>query len=623
MATAEQLHRRVNQYIARLEPVMAARIAAAYEAIRRSISLTELTALIGSASPERIVATMAAYDDLVLQFSKVSGGTVQEAIDAAKRFTVDLPVDIKKVLGGTAASRTFNVLNPNIVTALRTLDTRVMKNLTDSIRETFLDVVQRGVEAGDPHAKIARQVRDTLGLAKNQAQAVDNFEAMLREGDRSGILGKQVGGKFPKGRVWRDHRFDRTLNKALGKGGKGLTEAQIQKMTAAYRKRAIASNAATHARTAVTDANRLGQKLNWEDAIAQGTVERSDVWKRWSDSGDDRVRPEHVAASGEEVPFDEPFSVTGEDIPGESSFSCRCLAIYFRKPKRVDWKAAQAGQLERGHKIVRGPGMPSVVPTLPTFATTAEAETWMTGRVAGTVDLTGMGVEDANDLARAGFDMIVKPGRKSIPKLNRRVITEAVEANAIAIEDREIEINMLTNNRDLRAFGEKNLKLLAGRKTRRQDYILSLRKQLATGEAYEESSFLGQLWRAERPEVLRKIEALEAAALEVEALPVRYHVANDMYRVFIHEFGHVVHFRSGAGYRMGFGELGGLQGTWDTLTAEGRAVAMKISEYAGANTAEHFAEAWTAYHVGEKHLLSPEVIKLIEKIIKNEAKAGG
>ena len=339
-ATAAALHRRVELYAARLEPQLAVKVMAAYTAIRNSISVPELVKLMGEASPERIASMLVASEDLLPYFQPFGDAVTQGSIDAAKRFTLDLPVDIKKVLGGTAASRTFGVLNPHIISGLRKLDSRVMLNLTGSVRDTFLKEMLVGMEEGRPHAAIARRLKDTIGLAPNQAEAVRNFEKMLRAGDRDALS-----------RVWRDKRFDRTLRRALGKDGTGLTEQQIKTMTDAYRRRAIASNAATHARTAALDAQRLGQKLNWEDAIAQGTVKRNEVWKRWSDSGDGRVRPLHVEASGEEVPFDEAFSVTGEDIPGEASFSCRCLAVYFRKPAREDWKPKEAGLLPPGHKI--------------------------------------------------------------------------------------------------------------------------------------------------------------------------------------------------------------------------------------------------------------------------------
>ena len=340
MATAWDVKRQIEYYARRFEPVVASQIMRAYQAVAGSMSTSQLLKLIGSASPERATITIMALEQLLPQLRPVGMLVTSEAVAAGKRATPFLPRGVQAILTNTTGARTFDVLNPHIVSELRALETRVVERLGEGLRKTFLQVMVDGTEAGLPHAQIARNLKGTVGLARNQWAAVHNFEDMLRNGNPEALT-----------RAWRDHRFDRTLHRALGPGGTGLTENQIAQMTSAYQRRAIASNAATHARTAALDAQRLGQKLNWLDAIGQGALKESEVWKRWSSAGDDRVRPLHVDADGEEVRFNESFSVTGEDLPGEITFNCRCIAIFFRQPKRADWGPKEAGHLPLGHRV--------------------------------------------------------------------------------------------------------------------------------------------------------------------------------------------------------------------------------------------------------------------------------
>jgi hypothetical protein len=63
--------------------------------------------------------------------------------------------------------------------------------------------------------------------------------------------------------------------------GGALTETQIEKMTAAYRRKMVAFNTETIARTATLDALKLGQRLSWEAAIENGYVAEERVFKTW------------------------------------------------------------------------------------------------------------------------------------------------------------------------------------------------------------------------------------------------------------------------------------------------------------------------------------------------------
>jgi hypothetical protein len=127
-------------------------------------------------------------------------------------------------------------------------------------------------------------------------------------------------------RALRDRRFDRTLARALGADGEGLSADAIDRQVGAYRRRMLAFNAETNARTASIDAMKLGQRLSWEDAADKGIVKLELLEKTWRGVKDDRERPS-ISRWRADRAFDQPFS-NGQTIPGEDEFNCRpCITI--------------------------------------------------------------------------------------------------------------------------------------------------------------------------------------------------------------------------------------------------------------------------------------------------------
>jgi hypothetical protein len=207
----------------------------------------------------------------------------------------------------------FDVLSPTMIEAVRTLETRVITRLETDTRATFVQVVERGIRDGVSPKATARLVRSTLGLAPNQETAIANFEKALRGTNPNAS---------PTDYALRDRRFD----KLLAKGE--LSEAQIDKMVSVYRKRMIAHSAEVQTRTAALDAQRLAQRLSWEDAISKGIIDRDRLMKQRVGVADERERPEHVAINDQVRHFDAPYS-NGEVVSGDLSWQCRCLDRYF------------------------------------------------------------------------------------------------------------------------------------------------------------------------------------------------------------------------------------------------------------------------------------------------------
>jgi len=313
MTPAEQaLRDRIRRRSALISPEIARRQLAAYDLIAALLSEGELARAVSTGTLDVVLLRLLSDDELDPILADIKTLLDNLTIAAGAKAVGDLPKAFR--------SASFDVLNPRVLDAARRLDTRVIEGLKTEIRETIRQRAMAGLELGENPRATARAMREVLGLAPNQEEAIRNFERMLRAGDREALS-----------RALRDKRFDATLAKALGKGGTGLTDAQVRTMTDAYRRRMIAFNAETHARSAALDINRLAQRLSWEDAIEAGVVDRTRLMRKWITVGDSRVRDEHREMEGKEAAFDEPYS-NGEMIPGDSTFNCRCVERYFLSP---------------------------------------------------------------------------------------------------------------------------------------------------------------------------------------------------------------------------------------------------------------------------------------------------
>lgn len=297
------LYARIQERAAQMQPEAARRLLAAYDLLRDALTEAELVRALEQGTLERLLDEVLSDVRRDAPFARLRAFIDHAVLDGASLWARDLP--------GPLSFAVFDVLNPRVIEAVRALDTRVIEGLREEVRATIRQAAEAGLEAGQHPRTVARGIRQTLGLAPNQEQAVRNFRRMLVEGDAEALT-----------RALRDRRFDGTLRKALS--GKALTAEQVEHMAEAYRRRMLAFNAETHARTIALDAQRLAQRASWESAVANGIVDRGRVLRRWVTVGDDRVRPEHVAMNGETIPFDALYS-NGERIPGESTYNCRCV----------------------------------------------------------------------------------------------------------------------------------------------------------------------------------------------------------------------------------------------------------------------------------------------------------
>ena len=329
MTPTEAYIARLTKRAAQMSPELARAQLRAYEMIREVLTEAELARAIRSGEMDALIDGIL-NDKTDGPFLRLKAKLDQATINATVAESRFLPSRFQAVV--------FDTLSPHVVEAVQRLDTRVIDTLRAEVRESVRTQVRLGIEAGKGPRVIARELRPLIGLAPNQAKAVANFRRQLETGDRLAldrVLGRGVV-TLPEGGTI--HRRGHANGQGLSArdmgildrklGDEALTPEQIDRMTAAYSKRMLAWNAETHARTMALDANKLAQQLSWEDAVARGVVNATDLEETWTAvggaNGDGRNREEHLAMHGETIPFGGVFS-NGERIPGESTYNCRCL----------------------------------------------------------------------------------------------------------------------------------------------------------------------------------------------------------------------------------------------------------------------------------------------------------
>jgi hypothetical protein len=296
-----------------MTPELAAAFLRAFARIREEMSEAALARAIALGFADRIVEQMLTQTILDVAFAPVRQQLRETLRIAVPYYARTMPPKVVREV-----SIAFDVLSPHVQQGIRSLESRVITTLQTEVRETVRAAVSEGLVSGRSHRVAAKSIRASVGLAPNQLNEVANFrEKLQRAHETTDWLDNKL----------RDKRFDAALRKARA-SGEPLTAERVDRMTDAYRKRRIAQHASTVSGTAAKDAQRLANRLSWENLVEQGGVDRANLWKRRLVVLDGRERPEHHDMSRQERQFDAPYS-NGEVISGENSWNCRCVDSFF------------------------------------------------------------------------------------------------------------------------------------------------------------------------------------------------------------------------------------------------------------------------------------------------------
>lgn len=299
----------VQRRVSAFAPDLAAKILTAFQVLRDSLSDAELARLIDSGYAEQIVQALVDDARFNAAMAPVRDQIRRNILQNVTYYTRALPVPPATAKSVSVA---FDYLSPNVITAIRQLETRTLGALQESTKETLRAFVEQGFREQLSAPAMVRDIKDLFGLAPSQAQEVLNFREALM-----GLNGRSITSYKLR---------NRTVDRLLAKGP--LTPEQVDRYTEIYRKRRIAQNAYTNARTAAGDAQKLANRLAWQTAVDSGVVDGGRLKHQWIGVMDDRERASHVLMEKQIQPFDQPYS-SGQMIPGEGEWNCRCVERFF------------------------------------------------------------------------------------------------------------------------------------------------------------------------------------------------------------------------------------------------------------------------------------------------------
>jgi Phage Mu protein F like protein len=295
---------------ARLEPELRAAILTAFTKLANRVPLSELERLIRAGDVAAVVELMLSDSTIARAFYGAYKVARQGIVSSGTATIRALPSDMK-------AGVIFDVLDPRVLTAVRTIQTGSLGFLQGEMRTALRQTVERGLLAGRNPRDIARTLPRVMGLTPYQNGVIANFQDALANGQYTKALTYEL----------RDKRFDPIL-KRLRREKLQLSDAQIERMADSYRRRYKAYNAEVHARTAALESQRIGRQLAWQETESSGVLKGGVVLKTWRATLDSRTRPEHAAMNGDTVLLNQPYS-NGDNWPGESNpWNCRCVETY-------------------------------------------------------------------------------------------------------------------------------------------------------------------------------------------------------------------------------------------------------------------------------------------------------
>src|SRR5512146_2954240 len=204
MSSSDDFWRRVQRRAAIYEPDVSRALLRAFEMLRQQLSTAEVEQMVARGDVDAVIQIVLDDPAFARAAAALRQQTQKIASDGVRYFARDIP-------GAFATGQAlvaFDVLSPHVITAIRALDTKVMQTLTTDVRETVRAFIENGLRDGVNPRTVGRQLRTVGGLAPNQLEAIQNFERMLKDGDREALT-----------RALRDKRFDSTLRRALGKNG--------------------------------------------------------------------------------------------------------------------------------------------------------------------------------------------------------------------------------------------------------------------------------------------------------------------------------------------------------------------------------------------------------------------
>lgn len=276
--------------------------------MKGAVSLSDLTILIEQGRLEEAFATM-------LGASARLGRVFNEQLMSAAN---NVAHQLNRTLGEIIFD--FDATNPFVMRAMRENRMRLISGFSARQREATRLALLDGASRGVNPREMARIFRSSIGLTPYQVRVVNNFRRSLESNDSAVFQ-----------RALRDKRFDATIRRAI-RDGTPLTREQIDKMVGRYREKWLKYRAEVIARTEALRSVHLGEQMMFDQAIADGTLDPTNMQREWNTAKDERVRSSHsfmhnqtrgmqeefTSGQGHRTMHPGGFGVASEDI------QCRC-----------------------------------------------------------------------------------------------------------------------------------------------------------------------------------------------------------------------------------------------------------------------------------------------------------
>lgn len=191
----------------------------------------------------------------------------------------------------------FNRVNPEAVAWAHQHAGIAIVEIGDATLAGIRASVATALELGWHPTKLARLIRETIGLTQTQATAVTRFAEKIAGGEAE------------------------------------LSDAQLFGRVGRYAEAQRRVRALTIARTELAEAASAGQQRLWDTAIETGAIDKSRLRKTWLATYDELLESRCELLASEEVGVDEPFS-NGRLGPPDHP-RCRCAAGLVRAEKSI------------------------------------------------------------------------------------------------------------------------------------------------------------------------------------------------------------------------------------------------------------------------------------------------
>lgn len=217
----------------------------------------------------------------------------------------------------------FDIENVRAIRAAERNKLELVRGLTKETREVVSNILVDGTRrSANPH-QVARDIRDSIGLTPSQEAAVRSYRRALESQDWSNALSRELS----------SGQGDRTIRRLQRDGG-ALTPKQVDSLVGRYRDNALKWRAETIARTETLRNVHAGLDEAMHQAVERRDVKVEQLVKEWIHAGrGGKSRPDHIAMSGTQVPFNDVFTFsdgTKMRYPGdpragaEHTANCRC-----------------------------------------------------------------------------------------------------------------------------------------------------------------------------------------------------------------------------------------------------------------------------------------------------------